>query len=299
MKVTPHTLTSPAAATGAASRPSNDVVPPQGRSAPSDELAMPQPLVASTAHACRLPAGLTPVRSATPELVAQASSCPADPATEAGAAVCQLHDARKAAWAGALAQAPDRPAAARRLAAMTEALHGKAGQTPNTQRWVRALLADGRVQAQLGPQDVGAQAQHIEEAAALLNLGEVHAQSAHYLVQGRPSDEARASFRQRPERAAQFVAEHGLAGAEVQQLLRAFHKDEPGERPLAAQLLDISERAAAMTAVRPGRTALPVAKVVSILQQEGDRHVFDAALVAVVVDHLQGTSPRGEEATHG
>jgi hypothetical protein len=235
---------------------------------------------------------LTPSRPSTPELVRaveQRDSLKGKPADYLAA--CAEQDRMKATWAEALATAGNKEVLAKRLAVLVERLHGKPGQTPRAETMAANLLAHPAVQAMLtqasGSYEAShAQANAILEGLKLVNLGEVLAPSALYLAEGRPTDEMRQNFAGRGQRAAELMAKHGLADELVQSAVRASCDKSAPNRPLAAQIIDLCERLAAMTAQRPQRPSMPADRIASILQSEAERQVFAKPLVDVATSML-------------
>ena len=232
---------------------------------------------------------LTLSRPSTPELaqtIEHRDSLKAEPASYLE--LCAEQDRMKAKWAQALSTAGNKEALAKRLALLVERLHGKAGQTTRAEAIAGKLLESPTIQQMLteatGFQDVArTEAEAILKGLALVNLGEVLAPSKLYLKEGRPTDEMRENFAGRGQRAAELMAQYGLADGLVQAYVRASCDKSALNRPLPAQMIDLCERLAAMTAQRPQRPAMPPDRIISILRSEADHQIFSKPLIEAAI----------------
>lgn len=208
-------------------------------------------------------------------------------------AACQRLDADKTSALAKLATAVDVNEAARVLAARVEKMHGKPGQTQRALRVAERLLVRPEclrllsIESSTSPQFTGVWRQ-VSNAIHYLNLGEVEGATAFYLAEGRPSPEALATFAARPGRAFAIMEKYGIADIGERDLVRDFHSNDKAGRSIATQLVDISERLAAMTAARPQRAALPDDKIAAILKDLGVKGIFDTVLAEAAAQMVTG-----------
>jgi hypothetical protein len=168
---------------------------------------------------------------------------------EAFAQQAEALDAYKANLWSALGT-PKNADLVRQLVSDLNVLHGKGGHTENVIATTLALVADPKVNAELGLQDPQSRrdaAQRLTQAATWLNLCDAEIPVGILGAPRRLTDEETTRYvKPRAERSAALLQGLLLAGPDVVLLVHQ-HRGGP-DRPLLAQLLDLADQAAAMAA---------------------------------------------------